>query len=185
MDNRKTFILWLAVVSVITIAILAIITFDFYPIAFVNFRPIMAYRYLKSLDVAKKYYGNIINVSDASAIKILKKAVLEGLIDEVAIDNKLRQKMSSSEIEEKINSQMQEIISDPEIVDGLSKMSISVDEAKKYFLSFNIKNTILSGQLQMEENKQLIDWIKESRKNLKVIILMKGVHWTKEGVEFD
>lgn len=182
--NKKTF-LWTIIIFVcVVFAGLAIWTFDFYPVAFVNYHPIMAYEYYKSVEVAQKYYGNAINMSDAGNLKTLQQAVLQGLIDEVAIDKRLRRDMSASEVQSKIDSESKTLISDQNVLDGLSQRGISAGEAEKYFFPIAAKNDILTGQLMLE-NKELISWLVGARKDLKVMILLPRVHWISNEVRFD
>jgi len=183
-SNKKSFLWFLVIFIVLVFIVLLIWTFDFYPIAFVNFRPIMAYSYYKNLEIAKKYYNNSVNLSDINNLKILQQAVLQGLIDEFAIDKRIKQEMTASEEKEKINQQIQRLISDSGVVNGLSQRGISVKEAAKYFLPVAIKNEILSGQLLLE-GKNLTSWLVGARKDLKVIILLPNAHWTENGVQFD
>ena len=182
--SNKTFLWSVLIFSGIVLAILIIWTFNLYPIAFVNYRPIMAFNYFNSLNISEKYYGNMINMSDASNIKTLKQAVLQGLIDEVAIDKRLSQDLTSSEIQSKIDSQSKSLVSDPNVIKGLNKRGISVSDAEKYFFPIAIKNEILTGQLALE-NKDLTSWLVGARKDLNVIILLPGAHWVSGEVKFD
>jgi hypothetical protein len=182
--NKKTFLWTILIFSVVVFAILAVWTFNLYPVAFANYRPIMAYTYYNSVNVSEKYYGNMINMSDAANIKTLRQAVLQGLIDEVAIDKRLSQDMTSAEVQNKIDSQTKTLISDPNVQKGLSQRSIALSDAEKYFFPIAIKNEILSGQLALE-NKDLTSWLVGARKDLKVVILLPGVHWVSGEVKFD
>ncbi len=182
--NKVTFLWTILIFSGIVFAVLIIWTFNLYPVAFVNYRPIMAYTYFNSVNVSEKYYGNMINMSDASNIKTLRQAVLQGLIDEVAIDKRLSQDMTSAEVQSKIDSQSKSLINDPNVQKGLSQRSISISDAEKYFFPIAIKNEILTGQLELE-GKDLTSWLVGARKDLKVVILLPGVNWISGEVKFD
>jgi hypothetical protein len=164
----------------IAIIILVVWTFDFYPVAIVDNQPIMAYFFNKSLDVAYRYFG----ASDLKSQSEIKKAVFEGLIDEVSINTQLLKSMSPQEMEQKINSQMDEILNDTKVQNSLASLSITQQEARNYFLKPAIESQLLNAQLVLE-GKNLLSWLLEQRKNLKVLILMPHAHWTGQAVTFD
>jgi len=178
--NKKGVITALVVCIGIAAAVLIVWTFDLYPIAIVNYHPIMAYKFNHSLDITLKYF----NVTDSKSVIIFKKAVFDGLIDEVAMDTELRKSMTQSEINQKIESQVDSILNDSKTQKSLEARSISLDDAKKYFLGVDVKNQLLNSQLSLE-GTNLSTWLLEQRKNLKVIILMPHAHWNGNGVEFD
>lgn len=179
--NRKYLFVALCICVALAAIVLIVVTFGIYPVAIVNYtHPIMAYQLDKGMGVAIKYYG----INDSTSEKEFKRAVLEGLIDEISIDSELKKNMSTSDINQKISSQIDQILSDTTVQNSLLARGISVNDFKNYSLAMSIKEQMMMSQLQLEE-KSFPQWLVDKRKGLKVYILMPHVHWTGQEITID
>jgi ribonucleotide reductase alpha subunit len=179
--NRRYLLVALYVCVALAVVILIVLTFGIYPIVIVNYiHPIMAYQLDKGLDITIKFYG----INDPVSEKEFKRAVLEELIDGISIDAELSKDMSASDVNQKISSQIDQMLSDTNIQNSLSAKGISINDAKKYFLETAIKSQLVVSQLQLE-GKNFSQWLVEQRKGLKIFILMLHTHWTGQEITFD
>jgi hypothetical protein len=163
-----------------TVVILIVWTFNLYPVAVVNYHPVMAYKFNQGLDVAVKYFG----VTDPTDEVNLKAAVLEEMIDEISINAKLLEYMSRNEINQKIDSEAANVLGDESIRKRLEERMISLEEAKKYLVRSMVFNQLLNEKLS-SEGSNILAWLAESRQQLKVMVLMPHAHWDGSKITFD
>lgn len=184
LKNKKVIGLALGLGGIL-IVFLIVFTFGLWPVAFVNGAPIFAFQYQKATDLAFNYFANY-SSNDQSKEKLKKGSraiALEGLIDEILIDKKLKSEMKRGELEEKIENHIKPFLDDQEARRLLSKLiRLPEKDIIRYFLRIQAKNQILDSRLRLEK-KDLISWLIEERKKAKVIILVPGIKWTEEGVK--
>jgi hypothetical protein len=178
--GKKAFLITLISCVGVFLVLMIIWTFSFYPVAFVNYKPIMAYDYQKSLDVATKF----LNANKPQDINSVKEIVFDSLIDQVGIDAFLKKASSTDEIQKEINTQVNSILEDSQIKQSLEAKSISQNDAAKYLLAPEVKNQLLSNEL-LSQGKSMLEWIMDNRKASSVFILMPRAHWSGSEVKFD
>jgi hypothetical protein len=169
----------------------------YYPIALVNTLPIHYVDFKKDLKAGLVYYNqfseiynkkgqNIIkDKKEDSAIieKELQKAVLDTLIENILIDEGLRQRMKKKEINDLVNEKIEKALIGVNIKDLANKMyGLSADDFIDNFLRPQAKRDILSNRLNFE-NTNLNDWLKNEKKRAKVIILLSNFQWNGDGVQ--
>ena len=177
------------VLLVIIIVILTMGVFGYYPIAITNGKLISAHNFYKSYEVSRNYYSYFNShskdpVLQESLDKSLKKAAFEGAIDSVLIDERLKSEMKASELNVKINDQINELFKDQQFKKQLLEtvLKASEDDAVKYFLNNTIRAQILDGRLRLESTN-LIEWLYKQRENAHITILIPGYKWTGVGID--
>ncbi len=183
-------ILWGGGGALLVGALIVVIALGFYPIALVNSTPVFSYQYDKGYRLAYNYYSFLNTASQQPLAETelrsrLRVAVLEGLIDEVFVNTKLKQEMTHSELETKIQSQVGELIADTEFHKNLASiLKVSDDDIRSYFLEDQVKYQILEGQLRLEGVKDLTEWVVQQRRKARVQLFLEGARWNGDEVVF-
>jgi len=183
-------ILWIGGGALLVGALVVIVALGFYPIALVNSTPVFSYQYDKGYRLAYNYYSFLNKASQQPLAETelrsrLRVAVLEGLIDEVFVDTKLKREMTHSELEAKIRSQVGELIADTEFHKNLASiLKVSDDDIRSYFLEDQVKYQILEGQLRLEGVKDLTEWVVQQRRKARVQLFLEGARWNGDEVVF-
>lgn len=189
-NNKKTSV-FLSSLVILIIFFLVIIFLGLYPIAIVNGSWIMAYRYHNSYQLAYNYYSfynynnpDLTQADKNDFDKELKKAAIENSIDSVFINSRLSQELGATDLNQKINNEVDKLLSDGKVKSDLLDKVLKTSEknAREYFLNDLAKSQILSGRLALE-SKNILEWISEQRKVSKVSILIPGVIWNADMVE--
>ena len=162
--------------------ILAVIGFVFvwqgyYPVAFVNWRPVFAKTLDANYSIALNFYKSQLKGNQAFNLPDIqdeiRRAVLQSLIEDKIIDSEINKKIGKSEFEKQIDEK-------------LNKFDLNTDKIKEgakllYGLSVEqLKNTVLTAQAKREiaaelfgsPDKNFDDWLGEKFKSSKIIVLI-------------
>lgn len=173
---------------IILVLFLLIFVFDFYPVAQVNGKLIMARDYHKTFAVAYAYYGylNKLEEDPMSRDELsdkLRLAAMESVVDDVLVEQKLLQFMKLDEVNQKTDEQLAEMLKgDNFLQEAERKIGVSSGDLKKYFFNKQIRYQILDGRLNLEESNFFI-WIDQARKSADVKIFLPQFRWTENGIE--
>ncbi len=176
MSNGKTIISILIILAAIG---LALVLQGYYPIAFVNWRPIFA----KSLDtnyaVALNFYKSQLNNNEifnsSVAQEEIKRAVLTSLIEGKIIDSEIIKKIGKREFEKRIAEKLSKIdfdLSSDKTKEGIKLIyGLSAEQLKEIVLTEQVKREIAM-ELFGSPDKGLNDWLGEKFKssNIKILI---------------
>ncbi len=163
---------------------------QYYPVAFVNNSPISAGDFNQSYGISYNYYYNSIKAAgeDVSilksddAIKELKRATLDALVDQKLIDEELQKRINPDDLNRMIRNKLSSIDfnSDNFKKGSLALYGFSVDSIKKFVLIPKEKEEILAGRLVLDNNPQFADiddWLKQKKSEAKVEILISQLYW--------
>jgi len=187
--NKKRILILISSVIVIVIAI--VIIGQFYPIAFVNWRPISLKSFKADYATAIFYYQRLLEtynknqapVIDSSEIQQeIKRAVLDKLIENTLIHQELESRLKNNELEKMVENKIEESLKGKDIEKEVKTLyNLSLNEFKKRILKPQAEEEILNSRLLLE-NKNFDDYIKEIKSKTKVIILLPGFEWKNEQV---
>lgn len=191
--NKKKFIILISSVAVIII-IIAVFT-QSYPIALVNWQPITLKSFQKYYSAALNYSEKALETYDKSQSPVLnssevqmeiKRAALDQLIGNAVIHQELKKQIKSNELEKMVNNKIEEALKGKDIKDEVKTLfGLSPDEFKKIVLRPQVEKEIMAARLLLQSNPPtggFDGWLKETRKQAKVIILLPNLKWDGEGV---
>lgn len=151
---------------------------NYYPIALVNWRPIMAQQLDQAFSSSLGYYGKLKKqgVSDAAFAKEIKRAALDKLIENtivmhavasVDVDNQLAAILAQNKDLEK---------------NSVVAYGIAWAQFKDFVLRPQIAAELLQKKFKTTKN-DYDQWLVEQKKSARVFLLTSGFHWTGERVE--
>lgn len=153
-----------------------------YPLLYVDGTPIWAYQYRTSVKLTHNFYStmaqkmNVESIQDAE----LEKVVLDGLVDDVLITHELRTQMSSDEISQKTNAQVNSMISSG---DGRTQMlsltQVSESDSRTYLLNYIARGQVLSDLFTLQQ-KEIIPWLMEQRNQAHISFVGMSGTWSGE-----
>ncbi len=186
--KKKIFLL---IIGLLIIGGIYIIASQSYPIALVNWQSISVYSFNKDFNAAINYYQKIIetyNKDQASIINSLetkqeiKRAILDKLIENNLIQQELNKRFKDKELGQMVANKIEKAMNGSASEKGVEVLyGFSLDEFKEEILAPQAKQEILEGRLFLE-NKNFTDWLKEAKKQAKVIILLPNLKWSETGV---
>ena len=188
MKNKKTTII-IALILTIGIGAYIIISHS-YPVVLVGSQLISAGDFREHYSGAYKYYRNILELyaKDAAVLnadetkKEIERAVLDGLIEDVLIDEELRKTMSAADLNRIVEERISKIENGEKISKEASVLyGFSADDFKKRVVIPQAKSDILGNRIFLE-NGNFEEKLKELKRNAKVVILIPGFSWIGEGV---
>ena len=189
MKNKKTTII-IALILTIGIGAYIIISHS-YPVVLVGSQLISAGDFREHYSGAYKYYRNILELyaKDAAVLnadetkKEIERAVLDGLIEDVLIDEELKKIMSAADLGRMVEEKISKIARSGEKLGESASIlyGFSADDFKKRVLIPQAKSDILGNRIFLE-NGNFEEKLKELKRNAKVVILIPGFSWIGEGV---
>lgn len=188
MKNKKTTII-IALILTIGIGAYIIISHS-YPVVLVGSQLISAGDFREHYSGAYKYYRNILELyaKDAAVLnadetkKEIERAVLDGLIEDVLIDEELKKIMSAADLGRMVEEKISKIENGEKISKEASVLyGFSADDFKKRVVIPQAKSDILGNRIFLE-NGNFEEKLKELKRNAKVVILIPGFSWIGEGV---
>lgn len=162
-----------------------------YPIITVNGSVVWARSERISFRLAWNFYHNMENQTNkqfrAPQNSDLKKAVYDGLVDDILIYNELRTILSPSELEEKTVLRVREMISTPQALEQvLSFTKMSQKDTETYFLNPFARQQILAELLTVKRNQDFRTWLLSARTNARIVFWFMRGKWNKEkGYEYN
>jgi hypothetical protein len=188
MNKKKIIIL----ISLVVAAVLAIVVLtEFYPVAFVNWRPIAAKSFETDYSSARIYYQKALETYDRNQAvvldsleiqKELKRAVLDKLIENVLIEEELEKRLKNDDVEKMVAEKIKEAIKEKDIKKEVETLyGLSLEEFKERFLKPQAKSEIFASRLLLE-NKNFDEELKKIKKEAKAAIFLPGFKWNGERV---
>ena len=184
MNYKRNIIVTVIVVGLVLILGFIVWTLELYPIITINrSHMIMKFEYRKTTEIASKYLSNQSTIA-LEEKSLLSKMALDQLIDDVLINEKLKEDFSQSEINNKINARATEYFSDKDIIQWIEKNNISKSDISKYLIAPVVKNELIYAKFGSES--ELINWLSQTRKETKIRIFIPNTKWLGEkGIEFE
>jgi hypothetical protein len=188
MNKKKIIIL----ISLVVAAVSAIVVLTkFYPVVFVNWRPIAVKSFETDYSSARIYYQKALEtydrnqavVLDSTEIqKELKRAVLDKLIENVLIEEELEKRLKNDDVEKMVAEKIKEAIKEKDIKKEVETLyGLSLEEFKERFLKPQAKSEIFVSRLLLE-NKNFDEELEKIKKEAKVAIFLPGFKWNGEEV---
>jgi len=182
MQKRFTIIFGI-VVGVILLALVAV-TFGLYPVALVDGSPIFSFQYNRAYALARAYWQPLNNaakepLSSAELVRLLKAAVIEGLIDERVLTHFLGVEIGPSILQEKIDERVTQMKSDDQIQKDFSAIGTFPKNGLTAYFRLLALYDIGQGQLDLENGGDLSAWLADKRKGVLVKEFLPGVEWTE------
>lgn len=176
------------IMALVAFVFILIIGFGIYPLAIADGKIITSRQYYKSYNLAYNYFSyfnNFYGVKDSPEFeKEMKLTVMQGLIDEIIVDKKLAQEFKKSELQQKVNEKVNQMYEGENFKKILSEITkVSEDDIKNYFIENQAKNDILAGRLDLE-GKNVVSWLVEKRKEIKIYLLAPHMKWEKGEIEW-
>lgn len=188
MPKRRLF--FLILVGIICVIIFLIIT-QSYPPALVNWQPISVASFSEDFKTAIYYYQKAVEVYNKSDTAVMnsaeikeeiKRAILDKSIENILILKELKKHLSEDELEQMVKDKISGILEGKDIAKQVKTLyDLSLDEFRERILEPEAKMEILEARLLLE-NKNFNDWLREAKKQAKVVILLPGFEWNGEKV---
>mgnify|MGYP001558976238 FL=1 len=183
------------ILSVIVFGLSYLLISQSYPIAFVNWQPIIFSSFKKDVLSAGSYYQKILETYDKNQAVVMnskevkqeiERAVLDKLIEDKLIWRELEKRLENNDLKKMINDKIEEAIKGKDIKKEVEVLyGISLDEFKERFLKPQARREIFESRLQLENNLSvggLDNWLKKIKKQAKVVIFLPGFEWNGEGI---
>ena len=164
----------------------------YWPVAFVNFRPITYSSFEKTYSAANNLYLNNLkaykedsSLADSADVQNeLKRSTLETLIENEVVDQELSKRYKSSDLSRLIQEKLDKTnVDSPQIQKGSEILyGLSADDFKDIILTAKAKQEIMQGNL-FGENQNYDSWLRQEKMNSKVIIFIPGFRWNNGEVE--
>lgn len=186
---RSKFLWWVVgVILAIAIFFLAAVFWGWYPIAIVDSHIIWARDYHNNYALAYHYYDatnemseDIVDPSDLE--NMLRSAALQSLIDRVFVVKKLRDDFSSKDLSSKISERINQVWSDEDLRRDLRLvLQVSDNVIQDDFIAEQVRYELLSGQLSLEGQQDVLSWIRAQRAQAQVRIFLKNFTWSPDGI---
>ncbi|MBN2198006.1 hypothetical protein JW698_02340 [Candidatus Wolfebacteria bacterium] len=187
---KKKWIILFLLLIIILIGYLIII--GFYPIAFVNRSPITLKKFQKVSEATVFYYqkasdiynsGNNEIINSAEFKKEIERAMLDKLIENILINKELNNQLKSGEIKKIVNEKIKEVLLEKDIKKQVETLyNLSLNEFENELLEPQAKQEILEGRFLLN-NINFEDWLKQTKNDSKVIILLNDFEWKNGQVE--
>jgi len=192
--NKLNLILLIIFILILVFGI--IVNLNYYPVISVNNVPISA----KKLNInmrAAIYYLNTykklqeekgLNQNASTSLKELSKEEIKLFVLNQLIENELIHK----EVEKRIGSNLKNLVNEkinnylnPEIERAaLEIYGLNKNDFKNEILIPQAEKDILAGRLFLE-NKNMVDWLKEQKKQAKIIVFDKKIKWDGQNLELN
>jgi hypothetical protein len=161
-----------------------VIFFNIYPMAMVGWQPITAGTFKKDLTVATFFYkttlGETADINSPEIEKKIKQEVLDKLIEDILIDREINKQLKNSELEEIISNKTKELLKVGGIEGEINLLyGLPLDKFKEQVLRPLLKREILANRMFLN-NKNLNNWLSETKKQTKVMIFLPDLVW-KDG----
>ncbi|MEK7162744.1 MAG: hypothetical protein AAB696_00425 [Patescibacteria group bacterium] len=183
------------ILSVIVFGLSYLLISQSYPIAFVNWQPIIFSSFKKDVLSAGSYYQKILETYDKNQAVVMnskevkqeiERAVLDKLIEDKLIWRELEKRLENNDLKKMINDKIEEAIKGKDIKKEVEALyGISLNEFKERFLKPQARREIFESRLQLENNLSvggLDNWLKKIKKQAKVVIFLPGFEWNGEGI---
>jgi hypothetical protein len=192
--NKLNLILLIILILILVFGIIA--NLNYYPVISVNNVPISA----KKLNInmrAAIYYLNTykklqeerrLNQNTSASLKELSQGEIKLFVLNQLIENEL----IHQEAEKRIGSNLKDLVNEkinnylnPELeIAALEIYGLNKNDFKNEILIPQAEKDILAGRLFLE-NKNIADWLKEQKKQAKVIVFDKKFKWNGENLELN
>jgi len=192
--NKLNLILLIIFILILVFGIIA--NLNYYPVISVNNVPISA----KKLNInmrAAIYYLNTykklqeerwFNQNTSASLKELSQEEIKLFVLNQLIENEL----IHQETEKRIGSKLKDLVNEkinnylnPELESAaLEIYGLNKNDFKNEILIPQAEKDILAGRLFLE-NKNIADWLKEQKKQAKIIVFDKKIKWNGENLELN
>ncbi|MDP3947810.1 MAG: SurA N-terminal domain-containing protein [bacterium] len=159
-----------------------------YPIAVANGTTISNETYENKYAAALSYYQSALaTYTDASAKfgeaerRELRRAVLEGLVEEALIHDELLRR-EPEELGTVVENKIAKALADPDFPSAARTLyGLTSGGARRYLLIPQAEREILEGRLFLE-NQELDAWLTAAKRSASVTLLVPGFSWKAGGV---
>lgn len=184
MGKRTIILLFLAVVG----AVAAYAVFrGAYPIAVVDGTTISNEMYESKYSAALSYYRSALATYAGAAAfgaaerRELRRAVLEGLIEEALVHEELLRR-EPKELGAVVENKIAKALEDPDFPGAARTLyGLTGEGARRYLLVPQAEREILEGRLFLE-NRELDAWLAAAKQAARVTLLVPGFSWNNGGV---
>jgi hypothetical protein len=184
--------LFLFIIFILIIAVGVLIQLDYYPVLIVNNNLILAKKLNLNTRAALNFYSNykkLIEESQLNSASVLIKDINYNEVKAIILNDLIERIIIHDEVQKKLGSDLKKIVNDKlnlylnsELENaGLTIYNLKNNDFKNEILIPQAERDILTGRLFLE-NKKIDDWLKEAKKNLKIIIFDPKFEWDGEKI---
>ncbi len=188
MSQKLTIIL---IAGLAICGILYFILLQSYPIALVNLHFITLNSFEKDYIAAANYYRNLLETYNKDQTPILdspeiqqeiSRAVLERSVESILIHQELKKQLKAGELQKMVDDRIQEVLKGKDLEKKVKTLyGLSMDGFKERILKPEAEREIITGRLFLQ-NKNFDDWLKDAKKQARVVILLSNLRWDGSGV---
>lgn len=187
MSNKKAIILLLFIA---VIGVIFAVSAQSYPIAIVDWKPVIYGDLNKNYDAAVIYYQKAVltyNTANAEIMKSsevkeeIRRAGLEASIEDVLVLNELVKRLGGSEAQTQIEKSVEAAIQGKDIEKEIKELyGLSSAEFINRFLKPQVRREILEARLRLENalpNGSFKEWLENAKQQAGVMIFLPGFEW--------
>lgn len=193
MSNRlSSFMQWLSahlryVIFVfiigVTLLFLFVVRGNYYPIAFVNSKPISAHKFLKDFRAASLYYENMVRTYTPTSTPLsgvtladLEAAVLTQLIEAALVDKATREEVGV-DLDRLVQERVSRYEDDAQFRRAVETLyGLDFEDFREEVLVPQAKRDILASRLFFE-GREFDEWLVEAKQAASVVLLTKNFFW--------
>ena len=192
--NKLNLILLIIFILILVFGIIA--NLNYYPVISVNNVPISAKKLNINMRAAIYYFNTYkklqeergLNQNASISLKELSQEEIKLFVLNQLIENEL----IHQEVEKRIGSNLKDLVNEkinnylnPELESAaLEIYGLNKNDFKNEILIPQAEKDILAGRLFLE-NKNIADWLKEQKKQAKIIVFDKKIKWNGENLELN
>lgn len=192
--NKLNLILLIIFILILVFGIIA--NLNYYPVISVNNVPISAKKLNINMRAAIYYLNTYKKLQEERGFSQNASASLKELSQEeiklFVLNQLIENELIHQEIEKRIGSNLKDLVNEkinnylnPELESAaLEIYGLNKNDFKNEILIPQAEKDILAGRLFLE-NKNIADWLKEQKKQAKIIVFDKKIKWNGENLELN
>lgn len=192
--NKLNLILLIIFILILVFGIIA--NLNYYPVISVNNVPISAKKLNINMRAAIYYFNTYKKLQEERGLNQNAFASLKELSQEeiklFVLNQLIENELIHQEAEKRIGSNLKDLVNEkinnylnPELESAaLEIYGLNKNDFKNEILIPQAEKDILAGRLFLE-NKNIADWLKEQKKQAKIIVFDKKIKWNGENLELN
>jgi len=192
--NKLNLILLIIFILILVFGIIA--NLNYYPVISVNNVPISAKKLNINMRAAIYYFNTYKKLQEERGLNQNASASLKELSQEeiklFVLNQLIENELIHQETEKRIGSNLKDLVNEkinnylnPELESAaLEIYGLNKNDFKNEILIPQAEKDILAGRLFLE-NKNIADWLKEQKKQAKIIVFDKKIKWNGENLELN